>query len=63
MKTINKDMDIFTDLAKALRAFEKSKVECQLLESSFGGKAIWFVDRAKQAIIDWPKHYKIVAEK
>ena len=63
MKTINPDIDIFNDLEKSIKAFEKSKVPCQLLEADFGRLKNYFVDRSKQAIIDWPKRYRLISEK
>ena len=59
MRTINQDMDIFTSLKKAEKAFINSPLPRMLLESKFG----WFLDRSKQAIVDWPKQYKLLAEK
>lgn len=63
MKTINENIDIFEKLETARRAFNKSKVPCQLLETFTMGRAVWFLDRSKQAIIDWPKHYILLDEK
>ena len=62
-KTINPQIDIFEKETSAVRAFNKSTVPCQLLSSLFAGKTVWFLDRSKQAILDWPEHYKLVSEK
>lgn len=63
MQTVNPNIDIFKTLESARRAFNRSKVACQLLESQFAGQGIWFVDRSKEAIIEWPKHYILLDEK
>jgi hypothetical protein len=63
MKTINPNIDIFNDYVKAAQAFEKSKVPCQLLEAEFGKLKNYFIDRSKQALKDWPNHYKLISEK
>lgn len=62
MKTINAQIDIFTDLVKAIKAFDKSAVPCDLLEASTMGKS-YFIDRSKSALKDWPKHYKLISTK
>ena len=62
MKTINPQIDIFNDYVKASRAFEKSNVPCDLLESNTMGKS-YFIDRSKEALKEWPKHYKLIATK
>jgi hypothetical protein len=58
-KTINSQIDIFSTFKQAEAAFNKSKVPCMLLEARTG----WFIDRSKEAILDWPKNYKLIAEK
>lgn len=63
MRTINPQIDIFESYEKAMKAFNKSTVPCQLLESSFGRIPTWFVDRSKEAIKEWPQHYKLISEK
>lgn len=63
MKTINPNIDIFNDIEKAKKAFEKSKVPCQLLEAKTGIFVSYFIDRSKQAIIDWSNRYVLLAEK
>lgn len=62
-KTINPQIDIFTDPKTAERAFIKSEVPCHLLESTFAGKPVWFIDRSKEAVKDWPQRYKLILEK
>jgi hypothetical protein len=59
-KTINQDIDIFTNLKKAEKAFTNSPVPCMLLKSTYGD---YFLDRSKQAIVDWPRLYTKLAEK
>ena len=64
MKTINPNIDMFDNLEKAKKSFEKSKVPCQLLEAkTFGRFTTYFIDRSKQAIIDWSNKYVLLAEK
>ena len=60
-KTINSEIDIFETLKSAQTAFDKSKVPCMLLEAP--RYKAWFVDKSKQAIIDWPTKYVKLAEK
>jgi hypothetical protein len=62
-RTINPQIEIFTNLTKATNYFKKQADPCQLLESMVFGKATWFVDKSKQAIVEWPKHYTLLAEK
>jgi len=59
-KTVNSNIDIFTSLKSAERAFIKSDVPCQLLKSTYGA---YFLDRSKTAIVDWPKQYVLISEK
>ena len=63
MKTINPDIDIFNNLEKALKSFEKCETPCQLLEAKMGKKTDYFLDRSKEAIKEWPNLYKLIAEK
>ncbi|MBS1756624.1 MAG: hypothetical protein JSU03_05050 [Bacteroidetes bacterium] len=60
MKTINSQINIYGSFNKALLAFNKSKLPCQLLVATNG---YYFIDYSKKAIIDWPKNYKLVDEK
>jgi hypothetical protein len=60
MKTINKNIDIFNNEAEAIRAFNKSKVKCQLLKSTLGH---YFIDRGFEALEAWPTKYKLLKEK
>jgi hypothetical protein len=62
MKTINENIQIFTNFSKAQKYFEKC-ASCQLLESFTFGKTIWFVDISKEAIVHYPNHYVILNEK
>ena len=59
MKTINKDIDIFNTLDKAVNAFGKCKVPCMLLKAD----NMWYLDRSKQAIVNWPALYELIKEK
>ena len=63
MKTINPDIDIFNNLEKALKSFEKCETPCQLLEAKMGKKTDYFLDRSKEAIKEWPNLYKLISEK
>jgi hypothetical protein len=63
MKTINENIQIFTNLSKAQNYFEKCDSPCHLLEALSLGRATWFVDKSKTAIIDWPRHYILLNEK
>lgn len=60
MKTINDQMSIHYTLKSAKAAFSKCKEPCMLLSSKYG---TYFVDRSKQAIVDWPKLYTLIIEK
>ena len=63
MKTINENIQIFTSLSKAQNYFKKCSCPCHLLEAFSLGRATWFVDKSKTAIIDWPTHYMLLNEK
>ena len=63
MKTINPNIDIFNDFDKAMRAFNRCKVPCHLLESFTLGRKVWFLDRGLEALESWPNHYKKIVEK
>jgi hypothetical protein len=63
MKTINENIQIFNSLNKAQKYFNQCATPCHLLESFSLGRAVWFVDKSKSAIIDWPKHYILLNEK
>lgn len=63
MKTINENIEIFTNLKKAQNYFEKAVFPCHLLESFSLGRAVWFVDKSKEAISHYPKHYILLNEK
>ena len=60
-KTANPQIDIFDSPEKAQKAFNNSKVPCQLLYSN--RYSAYFIDRSKKAIIDWPFHYELLKEK
>jgi hypothetical protein len=62
MKTINENIDIFRSETAAFKAFNSSKVPCQLLKSTFLGTN-YFIDRSKTAIKDWPNKYRLIDEK
>jgi hypothetical protein len=62
-RTINPQIEIFNNVVKATKYFDNQTEPCQLLESIVFGKATWFVDKSKQAIVEWPKHYTIINEK
>jgi hypothetical protein len=59
MKTINKNIDLFTNEKEALDSYNKRETPCQLLYS----KGYWFIDTTKTAKIQWPRKYKLIAEK
>ncbi len=59
-KTLNKDIDIFNTLRAAQKAFDASKVPCQLLHSTYND---YFIDRSKTAIHEWPQLYKLIKDK
>ena len=63
MRTINPEIEIFETLTSAKRYFNKQNAPCMLLESKFGKANAWFVDKSKQAIVEWPKHYILLNEK
>jgi len=63
MKTINPQIQIFKSLNQAQRFFDNCANSCHLLESFSMGRAVWFVDMSKSAIIEWPKHYILLNEK
>jgi hypothetical protein len=56
-------IDIFNNLEKALKSFEKCETPCQLLEAKMGKKTDYFLDRSKEAIKEWPNLYKLISEK
>ena len=60
-RTINRQIDIFETLKSAQSAFDKCKVPCMLIEAP--SYKSWFVDKSKQAIIDWPDKYVKINEK
>ena len=60
MRTINKDIDVFETLAEAEKAFEKIDSGHLLLAEGIG---LYYVDKSKQAVKHWPRHYKIYKEK
>lgn len=60
-KTANPQIDIFSTLEKAQSAFDKCSVPCDLLYSK--GYKSWYLDRAKDAIKEWPSLYTLVASK
>ena len=63
MKTINENIQIFTNLIKANNYFVKCDCPCHLLEATSLGRPTYFVDKSKTAILDWPKHYILLDEK
>jgi hypothetical protein len=63
MKTSNSDMDFFTSLPKATKAFNESKVPCTLLQGQDHYEDDFFIDRAKDAVEHWPKLYRVLDEK
>jgi hypothetical protein len=58
-KTINKEIDIFTNYVKAKKAFDNSPVPCDFLSAN----GDYFIDRSKTAIKEWPALYKKIDEK
>lgn len=58
MKTINPDISIFRDIKRAKKYFDK-QICADLLEYN----GLYLVDRAKTAIKEWPKLYKLIKEK
>jgi len=63
-KTINPQIDVYNNFDAAMKAFNKSKVGCHLLKTTVPGmKTSYFIDRSKQAIIDWPQHYALMFNK
>lgn len=59
-KTSNKDIDIFTSLETANKAFTKTLSGDLLHAESY--KA-WYIDRSKTAIKEWSKLYKLLDTK
>jgi hypothetical protein len=58
MKTINNQITIHNTLQSAERAYNKANSAHLLLAIG-----VYFVDRSKSAIIEWPKKYKLIKEK
>lgn len=63
MKTINPNIDIFDDFDKAMRAFNRCKVPCHLLQAFTLGGYAWFLDRELEALECWPDKYQKIIEK
>lgn len=62
-KTMNKDIDIFATLRRAMGAFNRSEVPCQLLRAYMGIHKNYYVDKSKTAIKEWPNLYTLIKEK
>lgn len=60
MKTINKDIDIFNTEKSALKAFNKLNHADLLYSPQI---RMYYVDKTKTAIKDWPQHYKLINTK
>lgn len=60
-KTINKDIDIFTNEKSARNAFNKETKPCHLLLSKRYNS--YFIDRSKTALKEWPNLYELIDEK
>lgn len=64
MKTANKDIDIYyDDLSKAERAFEKEEKADLLRYKRNPFRKIFFIDRSKEAIKQWPQYYELLKTK
>lgn len=63
MKTVNPDIEMFSTLEKALKAFNKAPKGSALLQSG----VTYFVDKAheteRSALLNWPTKYKLLKEK
>jgi hypothetical protein len=62
MKTINPDIEIFTNLESALKVYNK-KQSAHLLQGKGIYSKDYFVDTKKDAILEWPDHYIMVKAK
>jgi hypothetical protein len=60
MRTMNEAIDVFKTLEDAEKAFDKIESGHLLLAE---GVKLFYVDKNKQAVKHWPRHYKIYKEK
>ena len=62
MKTANKGIDIYYNIGEAEKAFEKEEY-CDFLKYTRIPKEVYYIYRSKEAIKQWPRHYKLLKSK
>lgn len=61
-KTINHHIDIYHTFDKAKKAFDRSNVPCDFLQSK-GIDTSYYIDRSKTAKKSWPDKYDLIGTK